>query len=38
MNADKSRVMVSGSVCKVIVDSRQVEHESELKYLGCVLD
>ena len=42
VNADKSKVMVLGGEegleCEVWVDGMRVEHVSEFKYLGCVLD
>ena len=42
VNAGKSKVMVLGGEegleCEVCVDRIQLEHVSEFKYLGCVLD
>ena len=41
VNAGKSRVMLGGEErleCEVCVDGIGLEHESEFKYLGCVLD
>ena len=42
VNAGKSKVMVlngeEGLECEVHVDGIHLEHVSELKYLGCVLD
>ena len=42
INAGKSKVMVlngeEGLKCKVHVDRIRLEHVSEFKYLGCVLD
>ena len=42
VNAGKSKVMVlngeEGKECKVHVDGISLEHVSELKALGCVLD
>ena len=41
-NAGKSKVMVpngeEGLECEVHVDGIRLEHASEFKYLGCVLD
>ena len=41
-NADKSKVMVlneeEGLECKVLVNGMRLEHVSQIKYLGCVLD
>ena len=41
-NAGKSKLVVmngeEGLVCEVHVDGIRLEHVSELKYLGCVLD
>ena len=41
-NAGKSKVMVLGGEeglgCEVCVDGIRLEHVSEFKYLGCVLD
>ena len=41
-NADKSKVMVLNGEeeleCEVNVDGIRLEHVSEIKYLGCVLD
>ena len=42
VNAVKGKVMVltgkEGLECEVCVDGMQLEHVSELKYFGCVLD
>ena len=42
VNAGKSKVMVLGEEegleCKICVDGISLEHVSEFKYLGCVLD
>ena len=42
VNADKSRVMVLnvevGLECEVRVDVMRLEHASDFRYLGCVLD
>ena len=42
VNAGKSKVMVLGggevSDCEACVDGIRLEHVSEFKYLGCVLD
>ena len=42
VNAGKSKVMVLGGEerleCEVYVDGIRVDHVSEFKYLGCVLD
>ena len=42
VNAGKTKVMVrnggEGLECEVHVDGIHLEHDSELKYLGCVLD
>ena len=42
INADKSKVMAlngeEGLKCEVHIDGIHLEHVSELKYLGCVLD
>ena len=42
VNADKNKVMVlngeEGLECEVNVDGIYLEHVSEFKYLGCVLD
>ena len=42
VNAGKSKVMVLGGEewleCEVCVDGIRLEHVSEFKYLGCVLD
>ena len=41
VNAGKSKVMVNGEEgleCEVLVDRVRLEHVSEFKYLGCVLD
>ena len=42
VNAGKSRVMVlngnEGLECEVHVDGIRLQHASEFKYLGCVLD
>ena len=42
VNADKNKVMVlieeEGLVCEVHVDVIHLEHVSDFKYLGCVLD
>ena len=42
VNASKSKVMVligeEGLECEVCVDRIRLEHVSEFKYLGCVLD
>ena len=42
VNAGKSKVMVlngeEGLECEVHVDEIRLEHVSEFKYLGCVLD
>ena len=42
VNAGKSKVVVlsgeEGLECKVHVDGIRLEHVSEFKYLGCVLD
>ena len=42
VNADKSKVKVlngeEGLECEVYVDGIRLEHVSEFKYLGCVLD
>ena len=42
VNAGKSKVMVlngeEGLECEVHVDRIRLEHVSEFKYLGCVLD
>ena len=42
VNADESKMMVLEGeerlVCEVIVNGMQLEHDSEFKYLGIVLD
>ena len=42
VNASKSKAMVLGGKkgvkCEVCVDGMRLEHVSEFKYLGCVLD
>ena len=42
VNAGKSKVMLlvwkEGLECEVCVDGTRLEHISEFKYLGCVLD
>ena len=42
VNAGKSKVMVLGGEegveCEVCVDEIRLEHVSEFKYLGCILD
>ena len=42
VNADKSKVMVlsieEGLECEYHVDGFHLQHLSEFKYLGCVLD
>ena len=42
VNAAKSKVMVLGGEegleCEVFIDGIRLEHVSEFKYLGCVLD
>ena len=42
VKADKSKVMVLGGEegldCEVCIDGISLEHVSEFKYLGCVLD
>ena len=42
VNAGKSKAMVlngeEGLECEVYVDGLRLEHVSEFKYMGCVLD
>ena len=42
INVVKSKVMVlnieEGLVCEVYIDGIHLEHVSEYKYLGCILD